>query len=69
MKGQKTRWFFMSPIGRKKCIVVLDFHRLRCVAVLGAINAVGKELLLMTEATYVDSMTVYALLKELAIRY
>lgn len=31
MKGQKTRWFFMSPIGRKKCILVLDFHRLRCV--------------------------------------
>jgi hypothetical protein len=31
MKGQKTRWFFMSPIGRKKCILVLDFHRFRCV--------------------------------------
>jgi transposase len=31
MKGQKSRWFFMSPIGRKKCILVLDFHRFRCV--------------------------------------
>jgi transposase len=31
MKGQKTRWFFMSPIGRKKCILILDFHRFRCV--------------------------------------
>lgn len=30
-KGQKTRWFFMSPIGRKKCYLVLDFHRLNCV--------------------------------------
>ena len=31
MKGRKTRWFFMSPIGRKKCILVLDYHHLRCV--------------------------------------
>lgn len=38
-------------------------------SVLGAINAVSKELVLVTEATYVDSMTVCALLKELAIRY
>ena len=38
-------------------------------SVLGAINAVSKELVMMTEATYVDSMTVCALLKELAIRY
>ena len=30
-KGRKTRWFFMSPIGRKKCYLVLDFHRLKCV--------------------------------------
>lgn len=30
-KGQKTRWFFMSPIGRKQCLLVLDFHRLKCV--------------------------------------
>lgn len=38
-------------------------------SVLGAINAVTKELVMMTEITYVDSMTVCALLKELAIRY
>jgi transposase len=38
-------------------------------SVLGAINAVSKELIMVTEATYVDSMTVCALLKELAIRY
>lgn len=38
-------------------------------SVLGAINAVSKELVMMTEATYVDSKTVCALLKELAIRY
>jgi len=29
-KGQKTRWFVMSPIGRKKCYLVLDLHRLQC---------------------------------------
>jgi transposase len=29
-KGRKTRWFFMSLIGRKKCMLVLDYHRLRC---------------------------------------
>jgi transposase len=38
-------------------------------SVLGAINAVSKQLIMMTEATYVDSMTVCALLKEIAIRY
>ena len=38
-------------------------------SVLGAINAVDKELIMMTEAAYVDSMTVCALLKEIAIRY
>lgn len=38
-------------------------------SVLGAIHAVSKELVMMTEVTYVDSMTVCALLKELAIRY
>jgi transposase len=38
-------------------------------SVLGAVNAVSKELVMMTEATYVDSMTVCALLKEIAIRY
>ena len=38
-------------------------------SVLGAINAVSKELVMVTEATYVDSLTVCALLKELAIRY
>lgn len=38
-------------------------------SVLGAINAVTKELVMMTEVTYVDSITVCALLKELAIRY
>lgn len=30
-RGRKTRWFFMSPVGRKKCILVLHFHRLKCV--------------------------------------
>jgi transposase len=30
-KGQKTRWFFMSLIGRKKCMLVLDYHRLKCL--------------------------------------
>jgi len=29
-KGRKSRWFFMSPIGRKKCYLVFDFHRLKC---------------------------------------
>lgn len=38
-------------------------------SVLGAINAVSKELMMITEATYVDSMTVCALLKEIAMRY
>lgn len=38
-------------------------------SVLGAVNAVSKELIMMTEATYVDSMTVCALLKEIAMRY
>jgi transposase len=38
-------------------------------SVLGAINTVSKELIMITEATYVDSMTVCALLKEIAIRY
>jgi transposase len=38
-------------------------------SVLGAINVVSKELIMMTEAAYVGSMTVCALLKELAIRY
>jgi len=38
-------------------------------SVLGAINVVNKELVMMTEATYVNSMTVCALLKEIAIRY
>lgn len=38
-------------------------------SVLGAINVVSKELIMMTEVTYVDSKTVCALLKELAIRY
>jgi hypothetical protein len=37
--------------------------------VLGAINAVSKELIMMTEDAYVDSMTVCALLKESAMRY
>jgi transposase len=37
--------------------------------VLGAVNAVSKELIMVTEATYVDSMTVCTLLKEIAIRY
>lgn len=38
-------------------------------SVLGAINAVSKELIMMTEDTYVDSRTVCALLKELGIHY
>jgi len=38
-------------------------------SVLGAINTVSKELIMITETTYVDSMTVCALLKEIAIRY
>jgi transposase len=38
-------------------------------SVLGAINVVSKELIMMTELAYVDSMTVCALLKELALRY
>ena len=38
-------------------------------SVLGAINAVSKELVMVTESTYVDSVTVCALLKELAVRY
>jgi transposase len=29
-KGQKRRWFFMSPIGRKKCMLELILHRLKC---------------------------------------
>jgi transposase len=29
-KGQKTRWFVMSPMGRKKCYLVLNLHRLQC---------------------------------------
>jgi transposase len=29
-KGQKRRWFFMSPIGRKKCMLELVLHRLKC---------------------------------------
>lgn len=49
--------FIKSGSGRKR------------FSVLGAINAVSKELVMMTESTYVDSMTVCALLKELAIRY
>jgi transposase len=38
-------------------------------SVLGAINAVTIELIMITETTYVDSATVCALLKETAIRY
>jgi transposase len=49
--------FIKSGSGRKR------------FSVLGAINAVSKELVMMTEVTYVDSMTVCALLKELAIAY
>src|SRR5512134_3064068 len=29
-KGQKRRWFYMSPIGRKKCMLELILHRLKC---------------------------------------
>lgn len=29
-KGQKRRWFYMSPIGRKKCMLELVLHRLKC---------------------------------------
>ncbi len=29
-KGQKRRWFYMSPIGRKRCILELVVHRLKC---------------------------------------
>lgn len=29
-KGQKRRWFHMSPIGRKKCMLELILHRLKC---------------------------------------
>ncbi len=52
-----TTRFIKSCSGRKR------------FSVLGAINAVSKELIIMTTVTYVDSMTVFALLKELAIRY
>jgi len=31
-KGQKRRWFYMSPIGRKKCMLELVLHRLKCRA-------------------------------------
>jgi transposase len=49
--------FIKSSSGRKR------------FSVLGAINAVSKELVMITEAAYVNSTTVCALLKELAIRY
>jgi transposase len=29
-KGRKRRWFYMSPIGRKKCMLELILHRLKC---------------------------------------
>jgi transposase len=29
-KGQRRRWFYMSPIGRKKCMLELLLHRLKC---------------------------------------
>lgn len=29
-KGRKHRWFYMSPIGRKKCILDLVLHRVQC---------------------------------------
>lgn len=48
--------FIKSSSGRKR------------FSVLGAINAVSKELVMMTETAYVDSTTVCALLKELAMR-
>jgi transposase len=38
-------------------------------SVLGAINTVSKELIMITETTYVNSATVCALLKETAMRY
>jgi len=38
-------------------------------SVLGAINTVTKELITVTEVAYVDSRTVCALLKEIAVRY
>lgn len=38
-------------------------------SVLGAINTVTKELIMVTEVAYVDSRTVCALLKEIAVRY
>lgn len=31
-KGRKLRWFNMSPIGRKKCLLELILHRLQCRA-------------------------------------
>jgi len=31
-KGQKTRSFHLSPIGRKKCFLVLSIHRVQCNA-------------------------------------
>lgn len=49
--------FIKSSSGRKR------------FSVLGAVNAVSKELVMITEATYVNSMTVCALLKEIAMRY
>ncbi len=29
-KGTKRRWFVMSPIGRKKCLLEVILHRLKC---------------------------------------
>jgi transposase len=29
-KGKRRRFFFMSPIGRKKCMLELTLHRLKC---------------------------------------
>ncbi|MFZ2444932.1 MAG: hypothetical protein WAW37_01105 [Syntrophobacteraceae bacterium] len=29
-KGKRRRWFYMSPIGRKKCILEVMLHRLKC---------------------------------------
>ena len=52
-----TTRFIRSWSGRKR------------FSVLGAINVVTKELIMMTGAAYVDSMTVCTLLKEVAIRY
>jgi len=31
-KGQKTRWFKMGSLGRKRSLLQLQFHRLECVA-------------------------------------